>query len=143
MTYDVMEIAKKIIARTDINCEDLISNLKLQKLLYYMQGFHLACFDEPLFNDEIKAWTYGPVVPRVYNEYKIYGGKSLPHPEGDIIRLTDEEENIFEQVYREYAQFSAFKLADMTHHETPWMSTEPDQVIPLDVLKKFFDTRIV
>ena len=94
MAYDVKEIAKKIIAKTDIEHGDTISNLKLQKMLYYMQGFHLAFFDTPLFDDEIYAWQYGPVVPSVYNEYKRYNAKAINLPKGDIIRLTDDEETV-------------------------------------------------
>jgi len=49
---------------------DLISNLKLQKLLYYAQAWHLVNFDVPLFGDSIEAWDFGPVIPNVYRQYK-------------------------------------------------------------------------
>lgn len=69
--YNVLEIAHKILNKaTQTEFEEPISNLKLQKLLYYMQGFHLAYFDTPLFDDDIEAWMYGPVVPCVYNHFK-------------------------------------------------------------------------
>lgn len=44
--------------------------MKLQKLLYYVQGFHIAVFNRPLFNEDIEAWMYGPVVPAVYEYYQ-------------------------------------------------------------------------
>lgn len=89
-----------------------------------MQGFHLACFGTPLFEDDIEAWMYGPVVPSVYDLYKANGSNNIPLPEGDIVELTPEEEDIFNQVYDAYGRFSAFKLMEMTHDEYPWKSTQ-------------------
>ena len=143
MAYDVKEIAKKIIAKTDTEHGDTISNLKLQKMLYYMQGFHLAFFGTPLFEEEIKAWQYGPVVPSVYEEYKRYESKAIDLPEGPVIELTEEEEAVFDNVYDEYNQFSAVALRKMTHEESPWRSTEISQVIDKEKIKQFFNTQIV
>lgn len=143
MAYDVKEIAKKIIAKTDIEHGDTISNLKLQKMLYYMQGFHLAFFDTPLFDDEIYAWQYGPVVPSVYNEYKRYNAKAINLPKGDIIRLTDDEETVFNNVYNEYGQFSAVALMNMSHAEMPWKTTKISQVIDKEKIRKYFKTQII
>ncbi len=56
------DAAKYFLAQTSEDAGDLISNLKLQKLLYYAQGFHLALYDEPLFPEAIEAWTHGPVL---------------------------------------------------------------------------------
>ena len=55
-----------------------ISNLKLQKLAYYSQGFFGAIYDKPLFNERVEAWTYGPVIPELYHEYKCHGSNLLP-----------------------------------------------------------------
>ena len=143
MAYDVKEISKKIIAKTDTEHGDTISNLKLQKMLYYMQGFHLAFFGTPLFEEEIKAWQYGPVVPSVYEEYKRYESKAIDLPEGPVIELTEEEEAVFDNVYDEYNQFSAVALMKMTHEESPWRSTEISQVIDKEKIKQFFKTQIV
>lgn len=57
---------------------DSISNLKLQKLLYYAQGSYLALTNEPLFNENILAWKHGPVVNEVYQVYKKYGSDGIP-----------------------------------------------------------------
>ena len=43
-----------------------VTNSKLQKILYYVQGYYMARFNHPLFPDEIQAWKFGPVVPNVY-----------------------------------------------------------------------------
>ena len=64
------DAAKYFLAQVSEDAGDLISNLKLQKLLYYAQGFHLALYDQPLFPEAIEAWTHGPVVPDLYRHYK-------------------------------------------------------------------------
>ena len=57
---------------SNINENDL-TNLKLQKLLYFAQGKYLSKYNAPLFKEEIEAWFLGPVVREVYEEYKICG----------------------------------------------------------------------
>ena len=116
MAYNAIDIAKKIICKTDVEHGDTLSNLKLQKLLYYMQGFHLAFFDEPFFNESIEAWTYGPVVPVVFKEFKKYKKRSInPDNYHDDLVLTDDEQQMFDMVYSEYNRYSAVALMNMTH----------------------------
>jgi uncharacterized phage-associated protein len=62
------DVAKYFLSLTDEDAGDLISNLKLQKLVYYAQGFHLALYDELLFEETIEAWTHGPVIPEMKQE---------------------------------------------------------------------------
>lgn len=96
MNYPVIEIANKIIANTDSNQGETISNLKLQKLLYYMQGFFIAVFDKKLFDDTIEAWQYGPVVRNAYLHFKDFGSNSISLPaETEVINMTSEEEVLF------------------------------------------------
>lgn len=145
MAYNVLDIAKKIIAKTDDEHGDTISNLKLQKMLYYMQGFHLAFFDTPLFDDDIVAWQYGPVIPIVYKEYKRYDSKAIKVPDTmeGILILEKEEEDVFNQVYNVYGQYTAVALMNMTHSEDPWISSGGmNCVISKDSLRDFFITKI-
>jgi uncharacterized phage-associated protein len=142
MPNNVHDIAHKIILRTDSEKGDIISNLKLQKLLYYMQGYHLAFFNERFFEDPLEAWTYGPVVPNVYHTFKDFGPKAIildPNKYKEI-ELRNEQEDMFEQVMSEYGKFSAIKLMEMTHKETPWKeaSEKPDKVINIETMKNFF-----
>ena len=123
MAYKALDIANKIISKTDLEHGDTISNLKLQKMLYYQQGFHLAYFGTPLFDEDIVAWQYGPVVPSVYKEYKSFESNSISTSE-EGISLSDDEEELFNNVYEEYNQFSAVALMKMTHEESPWKTTE-------------------
>ena len=83
-----------------------LTNLKLQKLLYFAYGMHLAVYEEPLFESEIQAWRLGPVIPDVYNEFKDRG--SMPISEGS--RATIQLESINEKDYNcEIAEFISEK----------------------------------
>ena len=140
--YSAFEIANKILDRAANNdAGDLISNLKLQKLLYYMQGFHLAFFEKPLFKEEIHAWQYGPVVPEVYSHYRENGNRGIL-PEAEVIVLKDEEEELFDKVFSVYGDYSALGLMNLTHNEAPWINAPQNEVISLDSMLKFFQTRI-
>lgn len=142
MPNDVLDIANKIILRTDGEKGDIISNLKLQKLMYYMQGYHLAFFNEKFFEDQLEAWTYGPVVPNVYHTFKDFGPKAiiLDPDKYKEIELSAAQEDMFEQVMNEYGKFSAIKLMEMTHREAPWKEAneKPDKVISIETMKNFF-----
>ncbi len=147
MAYKALDIAKKLIKRAELdepNGGELMSNLKLQKLLYYQQGYHLAIMDSPLFDDNIEAWMYGPVVPNVYDAYSRYGASPLPI-DSDIISMEEEEERLFNQVYESFADFSAIGLMNRTHSEKPWLSSLPHDrgtVISQQLIKEFFLTQV-
>ncbi|MGB0879210.1 MAG: Panacea domain-containing protein [Polaribacter sp.] len=147
MAYPVLHIANKIIASTDVEHGELISNLKLQKLLYYMQGYFIAVFGKQLFENEIEAWQYGPVIRDVYNHFKSNGSSSINIESGAIIaELNDEEDALFNEVLNEYGQYSAIKLMNMTHEELPWVKTfseNPQGVISNDLMIEYFKTQII
>lgn len=144
MPYNVFDIANKLLHRASMSVsEELMSNMKLQKMLYYQQGFHLAYFGTPLFEEEIEAWRYGPVVPCVYSHFKIHGGSGIS-PERDEISLTKDEEAVFSQVFNLYNVYSAIGLMNLTHAESPWLSVSAERgsVISKESMKAFFDTRL-
>jgi uncharacterized phage-associated protein len=144
MAHRASDIAKIILRLVDPEYGDIISNLKLQKLLYYMQGFHLAMFNEPLFNEEVVAWTYGPVVREVYQEYKKYGTGAIPQPENDFeLNLTDKQRDLIIDVFNVYGQLSALKLMNLTHEELPWKSTPVNHVITHKLMRTYFLTQLV
>lgn len=147
MAYPILHIANKIIANTDVEQGELISNLKLQKLLYYMQGFHIAVFDAKLFENDIEAWQYGPVVRDMYFHFKEFGKSSITlTDDATIAEMTDDEEELFNEVLAEYSQFSAIKLMNMTHDELPWEKTfneTPQGVITYKLMSDFFKTQLV
>jgi len=122
---------------------DLMSNLKLQKLVYYAQGFYLAMFDKPLFNETIEAWTYGPVCPELYHKYKKYESSAIQVPENIDFAIYDNDLISFlDEIYEVYGQFSAWKLMNMTHVEPPWKDTKIGDIITHNALKSYFKTMV-
>lgn len=137
-------VAEYFLTLNDADAGELVSNLKLQKLVYYAQGFHLAMFNEPLFNENIVAWEHGPVVEELYHEYKHFGGGAIPQPENfDSAKFSTKQKDLINEVNEVYGQFSAWKLRNMTHSERPWVETKKNQVIPTELMKEFFKDYIV
>jgi|JI10StandDraft_1071094.scaffolds.fasta_scaffold225805_1 uncharacterized phage-associated protein len=139
-----LDVAKYFLSLSDENAGDLISNLKLQKLLYYAQGFYLALNRQPLFAEPIEAWTHGPVVPVVYRAYRDFGSNALPTPTGLDLSVYDGKiKSHLDEVYKVYGQFSAWKLANMTHDEPPWKDAAPTKSeITQQALQLYFQTQI-
>ena len=146
MAYKVEDIAVKLLAlAANDHGADLMTNLKLQKMLYYEQGFHLAYFGTPLFEEEIEAWMYGPVVPAVYNTYSQYGRGGIdPGPEETITLSGEKEEALFMEVYQVYGAFSAIGLMNKTHEEMPWKTTPTGSghIITKDKMREYFKKRL-
>lgn len=97
-----------------------ISHLKLQKLVYYAQAWHLAALGKSLFNERIEAWPHGPVSPELYQEYKEYGYQSIPHFYRDVRFENDLSKQIVEMVWSFYGSYDAKELEKLTHSEDPW-----------------------
>jgi uncharacterized phage-associated protein len=137
------DAAKFFLTLSEPEAGDFISNLKLQKLCYYAQGFHLAMFDEPLFPDSIVAWEHGPVVPEVYEEYRGHGGKAIPVPtDVDFGVLSEQAQDLMREVWDTCGQFSAWKLRNLTHAEPPWAKTKRGAVISPDLMREYFKTQL-
>jgi len=99
---------------------DPLSNLKLQKLVYYAQAWHLALFKKPLFSERLEAWVHGPVEPKLYRRFKAYGFGLVPPPNKKPA-LPARIENHLKEVFSVYGRYSAWDLERMTHAETPWV----------------------
>ncbi|MBS0206630.1 MAG: SocA family protein [Planctomycetes bacterium] len=139
-----MDVARYFLTLNDDEAGDNLTNLKIQKLLYYAQGVHLALTDSPLFNEQIEAWQHGPVVPEVYHQFKTHGSNAVTlDVEIDFSKFTDETREILDEVYNVYGQFSAWKLRNMTHEESPWAETSQGSAISRRKLSEFFKTRII
>ncbi|MBE9188215.1 DUF4065 domain-containing protein [Microcoleus sp. LEGE 07076] len=138
------DAAKYFLAQVSEDAGDLISNLKLQKLLYYAQGFHLALYDEPLFPEAIEAWTHGPVVLDLYRHYKKYGAGAIPCPEDIDFSIYEEEtKSLLDEVYSVFGQFAAWKLRNMTQEEYPWkFAAQNSGTITRQSLQEYFKTQL-
>ncbi|HUX56069.1 MAG TPA: type II toxin-antitoxin system antitoxin SocA domain-containing protein [Bacteroidales bacterium] len=122
---------------------DTISNLKMQKLLYYAQGYYFALYNKPLFQEKIIAWQYGPVVKEVYEAYSEYSHGSIPKPRRINLKVFDEEiMNFLKEIYQVYGQYSALRLMQLTHGEPPWKNTNIGEEITLGKMGRFFKSLI-
>ena len=130
--------------RIQMNFEDseYITNLKLQKLLYYAQGYFLAKKDTPLFEEDFLAWEHGPVIRKIYDKYKVNGANGIKYDSDFKIDIDKETERILEEVYNEYGQYTAWKLRNMTHEEKPWKTTPRNEIISKEKIKDSFKTKV-
>jgi uncharacterized phage-associated protein len=147
--YNALLIAKYFVKKAK-DSKSKITNLKVQKLLYYAQGWYLANFKgQRLFEDPIEAWKYGPAVRSVYREFSKYGA-------GDIdINVTDEEINkidpdtkkFLDALWNVYGKLSAGDLVLATHQEIPWINTrkeidEDDGEISINEIQESFEKKL-
>lgn len=139
--YSAFDIANYFLFKSSQD-QELLSNLKLQKLVYYAQGLHLALYGKPLFKDKIKAWTHGPVVTELYFKFKKYGSKGIPASPGfDPLKIDDNTREFLDEVYTVFGQFSATRLLEITHTDQCWQDAHPNKIIThramCDTLKKY------
>ncbi|MFH1034436.1 MAG: type II toxin-antitoxin system antitoxin SocA domain-containing protein [Pseudomonadota bacterium] len=134
------DVARYFLTQANPEFGDGISNLKLQKLVYYAQGFHLALFESPLFNESIEAWEHGPVVPMLYHAYKEHGAGAIPVPDDINFDIYDQQtQELLNEVYSVYGQYAAWKLRNMTHEEAPWkIAYEKHHTITQESMKDYF-----
>lgn len=137
------DVANYFLSLQGSDAGDAISNMKLQKLLYYAQGFALAILGKPLFEEDFEAWMHGPVLRNIYNRYKKYGMSAIPAPARFSFRkYTQEERDLLDEVYRSFGQYSAWALSEMTHQTPPWKDTERNGIISKESMKAYFSTRV-
>ena len=110
----------------------VITQLKLQKLVYYAAGYYSAAYNESLLDCSIEAWQHGPVVPSLYREFRNFGHEPITRfatvldDDWDVIDAPipsndDRVMRVVNFVWRTYGGYSALELSEMTHAEgTPW-----------------------
>src|ERR1043165_3921709 len=134
-----VDLARFILARVGD-----MPHLKLQKLLYYVEAWHLAIIGDSIIDEHFKAWMHGPVCVDVWHKFKDSGGQTLTNsislPDSqhkDAIdkiynsEATKEQISLIEDVLKEYGSLDAYELEGLTHSERPWKeargNTPPDQ----------------
>ena len=143
---DTAKLALALLKNSDDDIVEYTSRLKLLKLLYYIQGYHLAMFNAPLFNDKIQAWLHGAVVPSVYKWVKDITDEKLQDEAMNdeqigALNLHPQQTELISEVLKIYNKYSAYGLRDKTHTEMPWLSVYEkgkNNEITLESLKNFF-----
>lgn len=120
-----------------------MSNLKLQKILYFIQAEFLVTKGEACFSENIEAWDFGPVVPNVYHKYKIYGSSNIPYIDDNCVQIiTDEDKKLIDGIFDECSKYSASTLVEITHQQSPWKEAyRPycSMVISNKSIKEYFE----
>jgi len=152
MSYPVIFVADKFLEVAGLYELD---PLKLQKLIYFAHGWHLAHKDTPLINETFQAWDYGPVVPELYESTKNWGSSKIDCflGSGQYINQSFNEKDeafgfanmIIRSVWNRYWKFSGLALSQITHLEdSPWSRVRKDYPhifkpeIPSDLILSYF-----
>lgn len=134
----VLDLAEYVIRRA-VEKDTTITNLKLQKTLYYLQGYSLRCFSEPAFDGDIRNWQYGPVSPTAYFAYSSYGAQPLEQNDMEQSEPVPKEKVLlFNNVIDACLERTARTLVQMTHEEAPWKKTRQNDEISQDLIQKYF-----
>lgn len=132
---------------------DVMTNLRLQKLIYYAQAWYLANYKKPLFEEDFEAWIHGPVLPPLYEDYKERGGQpiikdvSLEEVEKCFSKT---ELEFLDEVAEVYMPYTAYQLEAMTHREDPWIkarggiesSEQSSKTINKDSMRDYYGEKI-
>jgi len=142
--YRAIDIANYFLLKADQEDQELLSNLKLQKLVYYAQGLHLAMYGESLFNEEIEAWQYGPVVPDLYHHFKGHGSKGIPaNAKFDPLKIDDKTRDFLDEIYEVFGQFSAVRLMHLAHSDQCYVKTQINCEITKELMQKYLRKYLV
>jgi len=129
---------------------DPLSHLRLQKLLYYVQSWHLAAFGKPMFRERIEAWASGPVVAEIWPHFEAHGYSSILVEETEPpSSLNRSDQSFIKAIWDRYKVHSAIQLSSMTHSESPWRKARaglPDTIrsseeITHDSMREYFRPR--
>lgn len=141
--YDSRQIANEFLRLARAR-EEALTPMQLIKLVYIAHGWMLGLYHRPLICDEVQAWQYGPVIPRLYGSIRNYRGS----PVSDEISVSSEDldpsaESIVKQVFDRYGSLTGPALSILTHARgTPWALTyEEGQFglsIPADLIEDHY-----
>lgn len=138
------DVASVLLARSG----QWMDAMRLQKLLYYVQAWHLAVTDEPLFPEQIKAWKDGPVIPQVWHARRQRATRQAATQNVEGIHLDDLTSDLIDLVLAGYGSMSGEQLSELTHAEQPWREARgnlPDhdasrEPINIETIAKYYRT---
>lgn len=152
-----LAIANFFIKKANSEC-NIITPMKILKLVYISHGWHLGIMDKPLIAEPVVAWKYGPVIPVVYNEFKKYGNTNVDdtgfifNEKMEIIVPMPNKTNLkfLEKIWSVYKNYTGIQLSALTHEEgTPWDivwnkeggKDKKDAIISNDLIKQHYKSK--
>jgi uncharacterized phage-associated protein len=155
MAYPASLIAYAFVKK-GIDEGKFVTQMKLQKLVYFAQGYHLAKYNTPLIKENFQAWKFGPVVPEIYQDFKLYGSKLITDTASFRPVETDQKRYLLDNQALDSIQytwsvlkdFSAMALSNWTHQpQAPWSKVyDPagkSTPIPNDDIKTYFEGLLI
>ena len=131
--YNAIEVAKFVISYCT-SMETPVSNLQLQKILYYLQVFFLRN-GFPLFNEDFYAWQHGPVVPEVYYMFSGYGASKIQNLYSTEIDQATQAAML--PIIEQLRLIDPWTLVNMTHRKNqPWDRVFNDKIDPSGLMDK-------
>jgi len=145
----VFDVAKYFMSCVDVNAGGSMTHLKLQRLCYYAQAWHLVFEDKVLFDEQFEAWAYGPVCPKLWHKYKSIGWQDIAQVVSISPNLfTKEQLEILDAVWEIYGQYDGEYLWRLICQEYPWISARNEcdsgdhcgNVITLSSMKEYYSS---
>lgn len=134
MSYDTSLIAYAFVKK-GIETGKPVTQMKLQKMVYFAHGYHLAKYGEPLIKEDFEAWQFGPVAPSIYNEFRLYGSGPILMKETDKLEaglrsLSSEAIDAINYTWEATKDVSAYKLSGWTHkQDSPWANAYRPNIV--------------
>ncbi|WP_395476457.1 Panacea domain-containing protein [Rickettsia endosymbiont of Pantilius tunicatus] len=145
-TISCFDVANYFLVLVDREAGDTITQLKLQKLIYFAQGIHLALFNKPFFEEEIEAWKHGPVAPKLRIPFgNLQDGPIAAPGEMDFDIYTQQQKNLIYKIYSIYGEHTAGYLRNLTHQHSIWLEAigNIDHTMTKEKIQEFFKVNII
>lgn len=137
--YNAIDVANYIVNKS-IDLGTPVSNLKLQKLLYYVQAAKLVNDNVAMFKEKISAWKYGPAVESVFHEFKFYANMKIDEKcnSDDIIAAKDKA--LIDEVLQAYREVIAIDMVRKSCNEDPWKNAykNKEAYISLEAIQSYY-----
>lgn len=129
-----------------------LTNMQLQKLVFFSHGIHLAAFGAPLIHDPVKAWDFGPVIPPLYEKLQRFGrgnvARELAPETRDTLDPAGNEFQAIRAVWKAYGDKDGWSLSEISHLEgSPWDAIWNKRrmrycEIPNDLIRSYYADRV-
>jgi uncharacterized phage-associated protein len=163
MAYPAKAVANEFLSLAKADGKT-VSPMKLLKLVFFAHGWYLAFTKQPLIQERVEAWRYGPVIPVLYQAFKRFGNDPITEDakewniqNGKIVFFTPRIEQssddpssaevkvLIEKVWKTYGKHSAAQLSNTTHQPgSPWEKTYrpglKSLIIPDEVIRDYYDS---
>lgn len=135
--HNALNLSEYVVQRSEFKGNS-ITNLKLQKILYYLQGYSLREFDNPAFDSDIQKWMYGPVSVCSYFAYSSHDADPLETGRFEVAELSRKESDLYNKVIDACLEIPARQLVQMTLNEFPCACSKPYENITCQIMKNYF-----